>query len=1011
MNTVLLPTDSPDREVTLLNFINILYRSIKTALLIVILLLPALSALAQWTAVSNTGGPAQNGGVMLLLPDGRVMCKSQAGSPSDTDGYGNIWDILTPGSDGNYANGTWSHSAPMFRTRLYFISQVLADGRVFVAGGEYGDGGNDMEVYNPLTNTWSHFLNYGSKISDANSEMLPDGRVLGAPVGDRPHTFIWNPATNNFVAGPDNLENTNESSWVKLPDNSILFVPTYDTRGERYNPNTNAWQYDASTAVDLYSQYGAETGTALMLPDGRAFFTGGGAGAAQWTPNTAYYTPSGNTSTNGTWANGPTIPNDLCAPDAAAAMMRNGITLNAFSPTLTRVCCKDDGVTLKNQFNSPTTFWEFNYNTNIFTQVAAPGGGMSINMPSYNTNMLDLPNGQVLYGQQGSSQYYVYQPGAQINSHRPVITDVSQTSPGVFTLTGTEITGWSAGATYGDDWQMNTNYPIVKLTSGSNVYYARTYNWSSTAVRAGSTPQTTNFVLPAGLPNGSYSLVVVANGIESASVPFCTPNVDATARVTSNYNGRDVSCFNSCDGAVTVDVVGGLAPSYSWTGPGGPYATQSVSNLCPGVYTVTVTNSALSGGCSSTSSVTIQNTPQLTTSPAATSNYNGFNVSCNGSCDGSATANPAGGTPPYTYSWNTNPVQTTATATGLCAANYHVTVTDANGCTAGANVTLTQPPPLTTTASPTTNYNGYNVRCHNGSDGAAKAFPTGGVPPYTYSWNTTPVQTTQEATGLSATTYTVTVTDANGCTANAQTTLTEPPQLTIDAGANKTVYYGYPDSACATLTATGIGGGVPPYTLHWSTGASTAAINVCPITTTIYYVTVTDLNNCTWQDSVKVCVIDVRCGNNLDKVTLCHNTGSNSNPTQTLCVALPGAINHIAHGDQLAACGTIKTCNFNAIAARLYNPGNGQSAYMTAFPNPFTDYTTVRFRVPTDQYANLKLYDISGRMMSQLYSDVAKGGKSVDITFDGSNIPAGIYFLILKTGTGETYVSKLTLTK
>jgi hypothetical protein len=127
---------------------------------------------------------------------------------------------------------------------------------------------------------------------------------------------------------------------------------------------------------------------------------------------------------------------------------------------------------------------------------------------------------------------------------------------------------------------------------------------------------------------------------------------------------------------------------------------------------------------------------------------------------------------------------------------------------------------------------------------------------------------------------------------------------------------------------------------------------------------------------------------------------------------LPGAITHIAHGDQLAACGTIKTCNFNAIAARLYNPGgNGQSAYMTAFPNPFADYTTVRFRVPTDQYANLKLYDISGRMIRQLYSDETKGGKSVDIPLDGSTIPAGIYFLILRTGTGETYVSKLTLTR
>jgi len=267
------------------------------------------------------------------------------------------------------------------------------------------------------------------------------------------------------------------------------------------------------------------------------------------------------------------------------------------------------------------------------------------------------------------------------------------------------------------------------------------------------------------------------------------------------------------------------------------------------------------------------------------------------------------------------------------------------------------------------------------------------------------------ASNLSATTYTVLVTDANGCTATANTTLTEPPQLSIDAGANKTVYYGYPDSACTRLKATGIGGGVPPYTISWSNGPTTDTNTVCPIATTTYYVTLTDLNNCTFTDSVKVCVIDVRCGNNLTNVTLCHNTGSVSNPTLTLCVALPGAINHIAHGDQLAACGTIKTCNFNAIAARLANPGNGQSGYLTAFPNPFADYTTVRFKVPVDQHLTLKLTDISGKTILQLFNDDAKGRNTYDVKLDAGSLSSGVYFLILKTEAGESYTEKLIITK
>jgi hypothetical protein len=336
-----------------------------------------------------------------------------------------------------------------------------------------------------------------------------------------------------------------------------------------------------------------------------------------------------------------------------------------------------------------------------------------------------------------------------------------------------------------------------------------------------------------------------------------------------------------------------------------------------------------------------------------------------------------------------------------------VTVTDANGCQKSGNVTLTEPPLLATTAAPTSNYNGYNVRCNGGSDGTAEAFPAGGVPPYSYSWSPGG-QTTKVATNLSAINYTVTVTDDNGCTKMANTgALTEPPPLTINAGDNKTVYYGYPDSACATLTATGISGGVPPYTLSWSTGATTASINVCPTTSTDYTVTVTDLNGCTMSDVVRVCVIDVRCGNHLDKVELCHFTGSSQNPSNTLCVALSGAKSHIAHGDQLAACGTVKTCTD---MARIVHRSPQTEGYLTAFPNPFGDYTTVRFSVPADQHASLKLYDIAGSTIAQLYDDDAKSVTNYDVRLVVSGITAGVYLLILRTNAGESYSLKLVIT-
>ena len=111
------------------------------------------------------------------------------------------------------------------------------------------------------------------------------------------------------------------------------------------------------------------------------------------------------------------------------------------------------------------------------------------------------------------------------------------------------------------------------------------------------------------------------------------------------------------------------------------------------------------------------------------------NVACFNGTTGTATAIPAGGTAPYTYSWNTTPVQTTVTATGLAAGPYTVTVTDANLCTAFTDVTITQP-----AAALTVTTTQVNVACFNGTTGTATAIPAGGTGPYTYSWNTTPVR-------------------------------------------------------------------------------------------------------------------------------------------------------------------------------------------------------------------------------------------------------------------------------
>src|ERR1035437_6828668 len=324
-------------------------------ILLILMTLFSIQSHAQWTNIA-TLAPNNNYGSILLLSDGRAFCKSDGGG---NQGFGNIWNILAPNATGSYVNGTWSSAAPMISERYSYPADMLMNGNVYVAGGEYGTDGTQngwhAETYNPVTNTWTACAgtNSGNVISDGNSVVLANGNVLQSIV-NQPYpttTVIYNRTTNTFGAGPSSIGGQNESMWLKLPDSSILMVDEGTQVSERYIPSTNTWIADANVPVTLYDPWGLEAGPALMLPDGRAiFFSALG--------TSAYYTPSGNTSP-GTWATGPTMPNGTGMPDAPAAMMPNGKILLACSPKPTQ----------NNEFASPTYFYVFDYLTNTYTQV------------------------------------------------------------------------------------------------------------------------------------------------------------------------------------------------------------------------------------------------------------------------------------------------------------------------------------------------------------------------------------------------------------------------------------------------------------------------------------------------------------------------------------------------------------------------------------------------------------------------------------------------------------------
>jgi hypothetical protein len=428
---------------------------------------------------------------MFLLSDGTVM--AQGGNIT------NRWFQLTPDAQGSYVNGTWSQLASMHDTRLYMPSQVLDDGRVFVAGGEYGTGTTTGEIYDPLSDTWTRIPGRPlGDIGDIASEMLPDGSVL---VGYRNggQTNIYNPWTDSWSVGPTKLRGTrsSEESWVLLPDQSILTVEVFNgTHSQRYVPYLDTPQWVDAGNLPFSLQAGSEIGPGLLLPDGRALFVGANG-------RTALYTLGVNPTDPGSWEAGPTVPGNLGAFDAPGAMMPNGKALLAVGPQ---------------NYGSPTSFYEYDPATNALTRVTSPS---DFSGPSFVNRMLVLPSGEVLVAN-GSSRVWVYTPdGSPDPSWQPTISEVDDNGDGTFILYGTQLNGISEGAAYGDDAEMSSNYPIIQLVDGDgNVLYARTSYWSSVGVATGDTPEYTYFTPPPNLNPGDYSLSLIVNGIASDPIDF-----------------------------------------------------------------------------------------------------------------------------------------------------------------------------------------------------------------------------------------------------------------------------------------------------------------------------------------------------------------------------------------------------------------------------------------------------------------------------------------------------------
>ncbi|HTB31116.1 MAG TPA: T9SS type A sorting domain-containing protein [Bacteroidia bacterium] len=312
---------------------------------------------------------------------------------------------------------------------------------------------------------------------------------------------------------------------------------------------------------------------------------------------------------------------------------------------------------------------------------------------------------------------------------------------------------------------------------------------------------------------------------QSASAPV-NEVTGIAATITASKN---VSCNGNNSGSATVTAIGGTAPyTYSWSPSGQTNATAT--GLSAGTYTATVTD-AVSEIVTAIVTIT-EPAPLAATTPAS--------WICISSPMGTATETPTGGTTPYQYAWAPGG-QTNATATGLSLGTYTVTVTDSCGANSTASVTIVHPIALRDSIATS-----VNILCNGSDEGTATVGVKGGTAPYTYAW-TPSGQTTATAMGLSAGSYTVTVSDNCGDTpVTANVTLTEPTAMTI------TTYSTIDNGTCNGLAAVTVSGGTAPYTYLWNDLANLKTDSIKLLCWGSYCCDVTDNNKCTQTVCVTV---------------------------------------------------------------------------------------------------------------------------------------------------------------
>jgi hypothetical protein len=486
---------------------------------------------------------------------------------------------------------------------------------------------------------------------------------------------------------------------------------------------------------------------------------------------------------------------------------------------------------------------------------------------------------------------------------------------GSYSYTVTDANGCSATTT------VNISEPTLLVAS--NTSSAILCNGGTSTVEVAATGGTLPYSGTGSYTEtaGAYSYTVTdANGCSATT----TVSISEPTLLVASSSSSAILCYGGTS-TVEVTAAGGTLP-YSGTGS----YTETA-----GMYFYTVTDG---NGCTSATSIAISQPALLVASNTSSA------ILCNGgisTVDVSAT----GGTLPYS---GTGSYTETAGA-------YSYTVTDANGCSTTTTVSISEPALLEASSSSSA------ILCFGGTS-TVDVSATGGTLPYSGTGSYT------ETAGS----YSYTVTDANGCSSTTTIAITEPALLTVDAGTDATVYFGYAPMACTNLSASSTGGtGAIVYT--WSNGYTGAGQNVCPSSSTLYAVTATDANGCSATDEVNVCVVNVVCyagSSSIEKVEVCHNG-------HTICINASAVPAHLAHGCTLGSCDEVNACSDYTAPHSMQPYGSVLPTNITLYPNPVKDILTVSIE-HLDETSLLQVFNATGQMVYQ--TNVNEGSNTIDVS-------------------------------